>query len=82
MVSSRVQLTSSEPASRPAGRGRPCQRAARSSVAICLLNVRNVRGEGRPITLTPRMRRRPSPVAQVSAHTMEPPPATAMRSEI
>ena len=52
-----------------------------SSVAISALKARNVRGDGSPTTLTPRMMRRPSPVAQVSAHTMEPPPATVMRSE-
>ena len=81
MVSTRVQPSSSGPASRLAGRGCPCHKAVRSAVAISTPRRRIVRGDGSPTTLTPRTRRRPSPVPQVSAHTMELPPTRVMRSD-
>ncbi len=81
MVSARVQPASSGSASRPAGRGRPCQRVITSSTAISAPRARNRRGDGKPTIRIPRLMRRPSPLAQVRVHTMEPPPTPVMRSE-
>ncbi len=82
MVSARVQpVASLGPVSRPSERGCPCQRVVTSSTAMAAPRARNVRGDGRPTIRIPRMMRRPSPLAQVRVHTMEPPPTPVMRSE-